>query len=408
MIRIFTSLSAMLMFAGTILACPFCASDGQTLSSEVDQADFIVMGNLSNPQPDLGDITRGTTDLTIETIVKPHPYLAGREKIVLPRYIPVNPEQGPTRYLVFCTLYLRPEAIAVAAATSAPTLVLTDLSRLDAYRGEPVTPTSQLGIYMKGALENRQKPITDRLNYFFTYLDAEDLTISQDAYMEFASADYPSVRKVAKTLPAKTLFGWLEDPNTLPSRYGLYGLLAGHCGQPENAPIIRKLLDDPNRNFSSGLDGMLAAYIMLDKEKGWPYLMNIVKDAKAEFPVRYAGLKVLRFLWDYRPDLIQREKMLEAMTILVGHSDMADLPIEDLRKWQQWQLTDDVLAYADKPEYAKIPIVERAILRFALAAPKSNEKAQAYIAERRKANPDRVKFIEELLKEETPTPKTDN
>ena len=402
--RMILSLFATMILTGSIYACPFCASSGQTLSSEVDQADFIVMGDLTNPQSDAGDITRGTTDLKIETVVKPHPYLAGRKMIVLPRYIPVDSKQGPTRYLVFCTLYLRPEAIAVAAVTSAPTLVLTDLSRLDAYRGEPVTPASQLGLYMKGAIENREKPIVERLQFFFKYLDAEDLTISQDAYTEFASADYPSVRKVAKVLPTKTLFDWLEDPNTLPSRYGLYGLLAGHCGQPEKAPIIRKLLDDPDRNFSSGLDGMLAAYIMLDKDKGWPYLMNIIKDAEAEFPVRYAGLKVLRFLWVYRPDLIEREKLLDAMVIMVGHSDMADLPIEDLREWQQWQLTDTILSFADKPDYKKVPIVQRAILRFALSAPTTNAKAQTYVAEQRKADPNRVKFIEELLKEEPATP----
>ena len=171
--------------------------------------------------------------------------------------------------------------------------------------------------------------------------------------------------------------------------------------------MIRKLLDDPNRNFSSGLDGMLAAYIMLDKEKGWPYLLNIVEDTKQEFPVRYAGLKVLRFLWDYRPDLIEHKKLVDAVTTMVGHPDMADLPIEDLRKWKQWQLTDTVLDYADKPEYKKVPIVQRAILRFALSAPADNAKAQAYVAERRKADPERVQFIEELLKEEAPTPISD-
>ena len=114
--------------------------------------------------------------------------------------------------------------------------MISELSRLDAYRGEPVTPTSQLGIYMKGAIEHRQKPVVERMQYFFKYLDAEDLTISQDAYMEFAAADYSAVRQVAKKLPAKTLFGWLQDPNTLPSRYGLYGLLAGHLRHEGKRP----------------------------------------------------------------------------------------------------------------------------------------------------------------------------
>ena len=59
MIRTLLSLISTVAFAGTVLSCPFCASDGQTLSNEVDQADFIVMGDLTNAQPNAGDITRG-------------------------------------------------------------------------------------------------------------------------------------------------------------------------------------------------------------------------------------------------------------------------------------------------------------------------------------------------------------
>ena len=61
---------------------------------------------------------------------------------------------------------------------------------------------------------------------------------------------------------------WLKDPNTRGSRFGLYGLMLGHCGKPADAKTIRELLDDKERSFSSGLDGVLVGYIMLDKKAG--------------------------------------------------------------------------------------------------------------------------------------------
>ena len=64
-----------LLLQGAASACPFCNAQGQTLSGEVGQADFIVLGSLSNVKRDPEDPTRGTTDLTIETVVKPHPLL---------------------------------------------------------------------------------------------------------------------------------------------------------------------------------------------------------------------------------------------------------------------------------------------------------------------------------------------
>ena len=95
---------------------------------------------------------------------------------------------------------------------------------------------------------------------------------------------------VAKKLPAETILKWLKDPNTRGSRFGLYGLMLGHCGKPADAKAIRELLEDKDRSFSSGLDGILAGYIMLDPKGGWEYLVKLVK-SEGEFPVKYAGLQ---------------------------------------------------------------------------------------------------------------------
>ena len=72
-------------------ACPFCQGGGQTLSGEIEQADFILYGTLSNARPDPnGEFGKGTTDLNIELVIKPHPMVAGKKTITIPRYQPTD------------------------------------------------------------------------------------------------------------------------------------------------------------------------------------------------------------------------------------------------------------------------------------------------------------------------------
>src|SRR5581483_11313974 len=84
---------------------------------------------------------------------------------------------------------------------------------------------------------------------------------------------------------------------------------------------------------------------------------------------------------------VPHKQVLEGVRLLVAQSDLADLPIEDLRKWGCWDQTEYVLSFADKPSHANVPIVKRAILRFALAAP-----------------PEKAKFVEQTLQDEQPRP----
>ena len=371
-------------------ACPACNPTGQTLTSEVAQADFILFGTLGNAKVDPKDpgSTKGTTDMTIEAVVKAHALVKDKKVFTIPRYVPPDPK--PYKYMVFFNV------------------VNGDV---DPYRGVAVSLDSKLPDYVKGALDVRQKDVVTRLRYFFDHLESNDIEISADAYNEFAYAEYKEVTELAPKLPAETLVKWLKDPNTRASRFGLYGLLLGHATakQDEYAKEMRKLLDDPERKFSSGLDGMLMGYTLLDKKGGYEYTMKLVADQESEFLVKHAALKALRFFWEYRPDVLTRKQVLEGMGVLMGSPDIADMPIDDLRKWQAWEMTPTVLNLANMESHNSLPINRRAILKFALAAswadPK-NTAAADHVAKVRKEDPDRVKLIEELLRDELkPLPK---
>jgi hypothetical protein len=366
------------------VACPYCNAPGTTtFVAEVAQADLILYGTLANAQrdpDDPGGLNKGTTDLTIETVIKSHDFIKGKKKITIPKYLP--PDGKEYKYLIYFNVVN---------------------GQLDPYRGEAFSLDSKLPEYLKGAIEIRQKDSATRLRYFFDYLESPDIAISGDAYGEFAVADYKEICEVAPKLPAEVLLKWLKDPNTRNSRFGLYGLILGHCGKPSDAKAIRELIDDKNRSFTSGLDGVATGYIMLNPKEGWDYLIDLIKDPNKEFPIKYAALKISRFFWEFRSDLIPNSQVLEAMKLLVDNPTIADMPIEDLRKWKAWELTPLVLSYAKKESHSSIKIIYRAILKFAIAASTSdpkNKDAVEFVKAARARDAKQVEFLEELLKDE--------
>lgn len=375
-------------------ACPFCGMQGPTLTGEVAQAKLVLYGQLTNAkEQNNGD---GTTDLVVESVIKnelagkkDNP-LAGKNKTVrLDRFLPSLPgEMNKYRYLIYCDVFR---------------------GKIDPYRTVPVVKDGGTAKYLLGALEHKDEPIGKRLRFFFDYLDNPDLEISNDAYKEFGNADYKDYKDMAKELPAERVAGWLKDEKTPAFRYGLYASMLGHCGKPEHAQLLRKMLEDPAKRLGSGVDGMLAGYVMLKPKEGWSYTRAILKDGKKEFMIRYAALRAVRFLWDSRPDLVSRKEMKEGMGDLLKQSDIADLAIDDLRKRQCWDMTDEVLGLRNTKAYA-IPIVRRAILRFALGCQdskaKSSAAAKSYVAEQRQKDAQMVADAEELLKLEQMPPAT--
>jgi hypothetical protein len=81
--------------------------------------------------------------------------------------------------------------------------------------------------------------------------------------------------------------------------------------------------------------------------------------------------------------------------VLVGQGDMADIAVEDLRRWEMWSLCVEVLGQFPKQTHAA-PIVRRAIVRYALSCPKP--EAKSFIAELRKTDADIVGDVEESLR----------
>jgi hypothetical protein len=141
---------------------------------------------------------------------------------------------------------------------------------------------------------------------------------------------------------------------------------------------------------------VLTGYTMLKPKEGWKYLNAIFQDPRKDFMLRYAALRTARFFWDSRPDVIDHKTLVAGVSTLLEQSDIADLAIEDLRKWGCVNLCDRVLGLHRKKSH-DIPIVRRAILRFALSC-KDQPQAARFVEAMRKKDAEFVKDAEELLK----------
>jgi hypothetical protein len=350
---------------------------GQTLTSQVAQASMVLYGTLVAGKD--GD---ETCVMNVEAVVKTHDALGDKKTVTLARYIPAD-KDDKYRFMIFCDVYK---------------------GKIDPYHLIAFKADSDVAKYLKGAMDiAKEKEVSARLSFFFPYLDSTDLEIANDAYKEFGNADYKDVREAAKKMPPDKIAAWLKDPNTPAFRHGLYALLLGHCGKAEHAKVLRDMLDDPRKRLSTGVDGMLVGYTLLQPKEGWKFTQDLLKDSTKEFALRYAGLRAARWFHNVRDDVVDKKDVVDGVAALLDQDDIADLAIEDLRKWGCWELTDRVLELYGKKSH-DIPIIRRNILRYALQSPE--KKAAEFVADLRKKDPKTVELAEELLKLDPPPPLT--
>ena len=158
------------------------------------------------------------------------------------------------------------------------------------------------------------------------------------------------------------------------------------------------MLDKHDERTATALSGILGGLIELEPDKGWKRANELIDDAKRPYQDKLAVLASVRFFEVYKPREFHKP-ILAAMAAVVARGDMADMAIEDLRRWKWWELTKQVLAQYGKPTHSA-PLVRNAIIRYALCCPDAD--AAGFIKSVRAASPSVVKEIEESLEFEKP------
>ena len=373
-------LSAILAGSSLAAACSLCGAGNffqmKTMREDAGQAKLLLFGTLANPR--LNAAGGGATDLRIEAVLKKHDALGDKTSIEIPRYLPFSDPKDPPRFLVFCDVYE---------------------GKLDAWRGVPVK-TAAAADYVKGAMGLDPKDPAGALLYFFRHLDSPDKEIANDAFLEFAKAGDADVGRVAAKLSADKLRGWVKDAQTPAERLGLYAFLLGACGKEPDAELLRALLLKPGERELVAYDGLLCGYVQLRPKEGWDLALELARDGKKPFGQRFAVLRALRFLHGLKPD-DTRPKVLAALEAMIAQGELADLAVEDLRRWQMWEPTRAVLGLFGKKD-SDGPLMRQAIVRYALSCPK--DEAKAFVAELRKKDPNLVKDVEDVLQADKRAP----
>ena len=381
------ALPALLVFSFASLAtnavgnlCPFCDAPSLTLAEQIGQANHLLLGKwVGGDKPT--DDSAGTAKFKVIEVGKSKGDIFKVDEVLeLPQYI-AGKQDG---------LYI----------LMGPDLKLVDWS-------VPTEATESSWKYVSQlpmpATEEADK--IERLAYFLDFLQHPELTVSNDAYAEFASAPYEIITPLRDRMPRDKLRQWVVDPETPVTRIGLYGLLLGLCGKDEDAEAMKQKILLPDTDFRLGIEGVMSGYLLITGEKGLEvleqtkmlsttYVNKYGEEVKLPFSEVYATMQTLRFMWTYEPDRINKDRLKQSLRILLDRPELADLVIADLARWEDWGVQERLMEMYDKEEF-DIPSIKRAIIRYFFYCSKDVEESETDLPSYAVSAAEHLKTLEE-------------
>lgn len=367
--------------ANDVRSCPFCGAASLTLAEQLSTADGAVLVQWSSGVKEEGEDKPGSTTYEVLKVLKGPETLKKGDKIEMPRYRGGKPGD------LFLLLGTKGEQIEWGS----PMEVTETSFNYVAMAPTPETPTAK------------------RMAYYVKYLENPDQTIANDAFAEFANAPYKDVVAIKDQMSQENLRKWIQDKNVPPTRLGLYGMMLGLCGTPEDAQLLEAKITEKTDEFRLGIDGIMGGYLLLTKDSGLKVIEESkFVDPKVPFAETFAAMQAIRFMWTYADGVIPKERLRESMRMLLPRPELTDLVITDLARWKDWAVLDQLYAMYDKEEY-NIPSIKRAIVRYYLVSSKDVPKeegkepgphvavAKKYLAQLREKDPKTVSDAERFF-----------
>lgn len=367
-----TTVVALAAFSRDLSGCPLCVPAGLTLAEQLAQADVSVLVRWVESQPPTKDqgFAGATTYEVVEVLSDAGDAYKAGARIV------INKER---------------------AARPGDLFILLGVGETDVLWDVPRAVSEASYQYIRQAPSKETDP-TERLPYFVRFLESSDQLVSDDAYGELATAPYKDIVAIRDSLPRAKLREWVSNPETSKMRIGLYGLMLGLCGDSDDAELLRGIVEQPADGLRLGIDGIMGGYVLLTGEAGLEVIDAKLHSADQEFSEAFSAIQVLRFLWTYAPERVPADRLRASMRTVLARSDMADLAITDLARWEDWSSIDRVIEMYEQPEFAAAD-TRRNIVRFCLVAeraarasdgepmPETALKAQQFIAHVAESNP---------------------
>jgi len=348
-------------------ACPFCSAPTLTLSEQLAQSDAAVLVQWVEGAKRAGR-EPGSTTYEVTQVVKALTELGAKQEPL---------EKGT-----------RVKLVRYRSGKKGDLFLLTGTKGTSIEWGSPLEVSETSFNYITQA-PSPEVPVTKRLEYFLKFLEFPDNVVANDAYAEFANAPYKDIAPLAGQMDPVQIRGWVANPETPPTRLGLYGLLMGLCGTTGDDKLMEQLITVSTDEFRLGIDGVISGYLLMTRAKG----LDVIDEAKlknrdAPFSETYAAMQALRFMWTYGEERIGKERLRASMRILLDRPELADLVIADLARWKDWSVQDKLMKLYNAEEYS-IPSIKRAIVRYMLVSTKdmpkeSKDKPPAHVIKGRK------------------------
>lgn len=383
------ALGALFTWSAAASACEFCSAPSLTLSEQLDQADAVALvkwisTQKAKPKSEDGDTPAQlakTTYEVVEVVKNSGDSLKEKSEIVLPEYHP---------------------------GKAGDLAMLFGLQATSLEWGQPIEVTEASFKYISKA-PSPKEPLVKRLEFYLGYLEFPDDLVANDAYGEFANAPFVEIRKLKDKFPRERVRKWVANPKTAVTRLGLYGLLLGLCGNEDDAEVMKSRITESTEDFRLGIDGIMAGYLLLTGEEGLEVLeeTKLKQGVKVPFSETYAAMQAVRFAWNYGD--IKKDRLKQAMRLLLDRPEVADLVIADLSRWKDWEVQGQLMKLYDHKDY-DIPSIKRAIVRYMLVCSKDTKDdkeqnpeaehaqlAKKHLGTLREKDPDTVKQAERFF-----------
>lgn len=360
-------------------ACPFCRPISTTFAQEIEGSDVAALAELvsrpDRPDPDEGQLPTAELVDAYRATFRITKVLKGKELVTIGQKV-VAIYTGDSE--IGATFLMR--GVEPSALQWAPPLDLSERAQN----------------YVQSVLKLPEEP-AERLRFFQNHLDDEEETLRNDAYDEFARADYDALKAIKDDIDRERLIGWIKDPETTPSSRGLYFTMLSVCGRPEDAKMLAEMFTSGDSKKMSALASMISCYLNLVGSDG----LTLIEDHflrggffwDPEYVHTYGAITALRF-HGQSEDKIPRPRLLQSLRIMLDRPQLADLVIPDLARWEDWDSMDQLVTLfkeANKESsWVRVPIVN-----YLRACPKP--EARDHLKELSKIDPDAVRRASSLF-----------
>jgi hypothetical protein len=211
---------------------------------------------------------------------------------------------------------------------------------------------------------------SERLLYYFQFLEHADVLIANDAHAEIVNAPTDDISRAAEELGPDRIRRWLQAPRTPAMRKGAYWVLLGFCGDDGDADRLEEQVQAESKNLRLGLQGLIFGYLQLTGERGLAVVVDryLSKPTDADATNELGdALKAVIWCQNNGNRRIPDQSLQAALRPLFVHPAHGELVITTLARWKDWSLLEELVEKYGTPGF-EAASTRRCIARYIAAA----------------------------------------